>query len=130
MASPDYDIASEHLAKWLEALYQLADRLATLSAAALALTVTFRKDLAGDGLEYVWALKASWLAFILAIIGFILVYLGRISIHRRAVIAARNPVLEVEIVLPPWYFRLGRLLLLTGFLAGMMLLASIGIINW
>lgn len=128
MIHPDYENASEHLAKWLEALYQLADRLATLSAAALALTITFRKDLAGDGLEYVWALKASWLGFILSIIGFILVYLGRISMHRRAVIASRKP--EVDIVLPPWYFRFGRIFLLAGFLSGMLLLAAIGAIHW
>ena len=124
------DVIPDQLVKWLDALYQLADRLATLSTAALALTVTFRKDLAGTGLEYSFVLKVSWISFVLSVLGFVIIYVGRIDIHRRAVIAAGTSTASTLVILPPWYFRIGRLLLLAGFLGGLMLLASIGLIGW
>lgn len=126
------NIVSDQLVKWLDALYQLADRLATLSTAALALTVTFRKDLAGNSPEFirVLVLKTAWVAFILSVVGFVIIYIGRIDIHKRAVKAARIESTHLLVILPPWYFRVGRILLLAGFLGGLMLLASIGLIGW
>lgn len=129
MNPPDGEFASEDLVKLLEALYQLADRIATLSTAALALTITFRKDLVGDGLQHTLVLKASWICFVLSVIGFVLIYVGRISFHLRAVIGKQTPTGQLFTALLPWYFPVSRILLLAGFLAGLMLLALIGLID-
>lgn len=129
MDASSEEVASQQLEKRLDALYQLADRLATLSAGALALTVTFRKDLGGSSSEHLWALKTSWVGFILAVIGFLLVYLGRVEIHRRLAENAITSSSAYAKALPPWYAKVGKILLVVGFLAGLLLLAFFGAVN-
>jgi hypothetical protein len=114
--------------KQVEALYLLADRLATLSAGALALTVTFRGDLAKPN-PHVWLLKASWLGFILAILGFVIISKAKIDFHCDAFekMSTSSPNQLVMNLPWRWYFHFGRYLLFGGFFAGIILLALYGV---
>jgi len=101
----------------------LADRLATLASGALALTVTFRSDLAGQA--HLLILKLSWIGFILTIIGFLLVFLGKIEMHKRTVLAmVAKP--GIAVIRQPLWMHFGRWCLIGGFLFGMICLAVFG----
>jgi len=126
MNTTDQQIATAHLEKAADSLYQLADRLAALATGSLALTVTFRKDLAASSSQDLWMLKTSWVGFVVTVIGFVLIYHGRIAVHQRMVecaINSRRPLTAS----PPCYFRIGRFLLLLGFCVGLAFLAFYGL---
>jgi len=116
----------------MTAIYELAEKVGTLSTAALAFTVTFAKNIAPSGATGAPLLiKISWCCFLIAIIGFYLVYLARIETRKRARKAFFEPNDRVyDSVLPPWYFKVGRWLLHIGFLGGFTLLGVFGIQNF
>lgn len=64
----DTELALDHVGKHSEALYDFADRITTLSTGALALSITFRKDIAGASPAAIWLLQSSWAAFTIAVI--------------------------------------------------------------
>jgi len=125
MDDEGFNIASEQTQKRMDALFQLADKLATMATGALALTVTFRRDMSAPT-NSMWVLKASWVAFIITVIGFLLVYWGRIALHKRLTREAIRSERPYVIASFPWYARIGQFLLIMSFLAGLGLLAFYG----
>ena len=116
----------------MTAIYQLAEKVGTLSAAALAFTITFAKSMTPPGTTGLpIIIKIPWLCFLAAVIGFFLVYLARIEIRRRARVAllAENDR-PYDFITGPWYFKIGRWLTSVGFLGGLFLLAIYGLQNF
>lgn len=113
----------------MTAIYELAEKVGTLSTAALAFTITFAKSIVPPGAAGVPLLiKVSWCCFLLAIIGFYLVYFARIEIRKRARKAFFEPNDRLsDSVLPPWYFKVGYRMMNIGFLGGISLLGIYGI---
>ena len=64
----DIEALKHHLNIHSETFYDFADRIGTLSTGALALSITFRKDVAGPSPIGVWSLQLSWAAFVLSLI--------------------------------------------------------------
>jgi uncharacterized membrane protein len=118
------DAAEDHMT----AIYQLADKIGTLSTAALAITVTFAKGLTptgAGGLPLI--IKLSWFCFLTAIIGFVLIFCAKVNIRRRARIALfEENDRAYEIIKAPCYLHVGLWLSTIGFLAGLFSLAIYG----
>ena len=58
----------KHLDIHAESFYDFADRISTLSTGALALSITFRKDIVGTSPSAIWLLKFSWVALVIALL--------------------------------------------------------------
>lgn len=110
----------------MNTMYQLADRLATLATGALTLTVTFRKDLAATSTDALCMLRDAWLCFILTVVGFVVIHLSKMKLHQSLAVVIGTGDTSREVIPPPWYFHLGRYLLVWGFLLGLILLACFG----
>ena len=134
MPPPQIDIrkAIEAVEDHMTAIYELAEKVGTLSTAALAFTVTFAKSITPPGTTGLpLIVKLSWLCFLAAIIGFHLVYLARIETRRRAREALfTDNDRPYDFVTPPWYFKIGRSLMSIGFLGGFFLLGIYGLQNF
>jgi len=115
---------SEYLEKRNDVLYVLAEKLTSLSAGCLALTVTFRRDIL-SGNNDVWILKMAWGGFILVVIAFVLLYLARMELYRRVIDSAISNNLFIS-GKQPWYFKLAFYALFLGFLTGIGSLAFYG----
>jgi hypothetical protein len=68
----------KELEKRMDAMHQLADKLATLASGALAITVTFTQGTAHAHGISVWFLRASWIGFVATVFGFCLIYSSKI----------------------------------------------------
>jgi hypothetical protein len=109
-------------------IYHLADRIATLSTGVLAFTVAFVKNAVPPATSSEqWSLKVSWFCFLVAIIGFVLIYLGKSSLEGRVLKTLRAGGSGTRTITPPWYFHFGRWFLAIGFLAGIVCLAIHGL---
>ncbi|HEY6169406.1 MAG TPA: hypothetical protein VI454_15300 [Verrucomicrobiae bacterium] len=64
----DIESLQKHAEIHAEAVYKFADRVSTLSTGALALSITFRKDIIGPAPSSIWLLHLSWVAFVIAVI--------------------------------------------------------------
>ena len=116
-----------HHEKRLETLCALSSRIAALSAAGLALTTKFAANIV-DGPYSIIFLRISWACFFLAIVGFVIVFLSKIAIHKRVSDEILRSVSGVVVQDLPWYFHVGRYLVLVGFLAALASLAlSLGV---
>jgi hypothetical protein len=73
-AKSDIEKAVKAVEGHMTAIYELAEKVGTLSTAALAFTITFAKNITPLGTtEVPFLIKGSWYCFLLAIIGFYLV---------------------------------------------------------
>src|SRR5882724_308939 len=126
MQIEDSNAALDESKKQIDSLYHLADKVATLSTGALALTITFQRDIGSVGGCGIIFLKLSWIGFIVSIIGFFFIYLGKIEGHKRlkkAIVDQQTRFVGAQL---PFYFHIGRLFLVCGFLIGLILLAIYG----
>ena len=60
-----------------EIIFSIPDKIITLSAGALAISVAFQNGYVSADPECPWLLSISWLSLIIAIVGGIFIYLGR-----------------------------------------------------
>jgi len=64
----DKESLRKHLEIHAEAFYDFADRICTLSTGALALSITFRKDIVGNSPSGIWLLQFSWAALVVSLL--------------------------------------------------------------
>jgi len=111
----------------MQAAYTLAEKVATLSTAVLAFTVTFAKSSSGStGAQLPVSIKLAWLGFLVAVLGSYLVHHSKIEFHRRTINALRNSDTQFVLIKPSWQFHVGRWMLSVGFMSGMILLVIYG----
>ena len=125
MTPQDQNVLANAFKEKMNALYDLAQHIATLASGVLAVSVTFIKD---KGPISVWFLRGAWAGLILAVIGFVLIHLARIASYDSVLDSVRSGQGCPPTVSPPWYFHIGRQLLIWGFLGGLFLLAVFGAI--
>ena len=96
----------EQIVKRIEELHAQAQvRIFSLATGALALSITFRRSLIPDDPTHLWALKASWLAFLISILSYVIGLVSegcvwavvlenpdcKLNTTRRATIVATSP---------------------------------------
>lgn len=114
--------------KRMDAFYHLADRLATLASGALALSVTFTRGTLPHSGFAVWCLRISWLGFLCTVAGFLLIHLAQIWIYQDFINKVRAEQPPPPTLTPPYYFHIGRYLLIIGFSTGLVFLALFGVL--
>lgn len=127
--TPDQIILSNAFKEKMNAFYNLAQHIATLSSGVLAVSVTFIKIGIDKCPVAMWFLRGAWVGFILAVVGFVLIHLARIASYDSVLDSVREGRGCPPTVSPPWYFHIGRHLLIWGFLSGLLLLAVFGSIQ-
>lgn len=118
-------LIAHELRERMNTVYHLSDRIATFAAGILTLTVTFRNDLGGNSVCGLWILRGCWLCLIVSVAGFVLIHLGKIELHRLTAEAVVIPD-KRDMILAPWYLRLGVHLLIWCFFFALILLAVFG----
>ncbi len=106
------------------------DRVVTVSTGALAISVTFRGEIAGGGAGHVWLLQGAWCALAFCSVAGVFMHRATVSAARRFIDAAARGEEDYDLVSPPHeaYILLQRLLCLA-FPLGMAALAAFGVLN-
>jgi hypothetical protein len=129
ITSDEAQILTKTFKEKMDALYSLAQHIATLSSGVLAVSVTFIQVGIGKCPVAMWFLRGAWAGFILAVVGFVLIHLARIGSYDAVLDSVRGGHGLPPTVAPPWYFHVGRHSLIWGFLSGLLLLAVFGAIQ-
>ena len=120
--------AVEHQEKRNDALYEATDRMVSLATATLALSVTFRTNLAGPQPVALGLLKLAWAALATTAICGVLLRLNKVWVH--GLTAERLRSGQRRSYVPAgclFQIVLGSCLL--GFVAGLSAFAAFGFLN-
>src|SRR5688572_27139068 len=124
----DTEAVFKHLQKHNDAISDFSDRISALAAGALALSITFRKDIIGASPSNLWILQSAWAGFVISIICCTIYRLSTAKAHWdivQALIAGRTSgIVEVGLFYTIC-FRVGW----AAFLAGVAALAWFAGIN-
>jgi hypothetical protein len=129
MTPQEQEVITNAFKEKMNALYHLAQHIATLSSGALAISVTFTKTGIDKCPIALWFLRGAWIGFILAVFGFVLIHLARIASYDAFLDNMRAGKGVPSTVVPPWYFHIGRHLLIVGFIFGLLFLAIFGMLQ-
>lgn len=81
MKTIDFAALKHHLDIHAETFYDFCDRICTLSTGALALSITFRKDVVGDSPAQIWLLQTSWILWVISLVGCTFYRFSKAKIH-------------------------------------------------
>jgi hypothetical protein len=128
MNAQDLENIKKHTDLYSEALYTFLDKIVTLSAGTLALSITFRESIVGPKAAHVWLLGCSWVAFVVAVLAGTFWYLSKPRAHME--IASRIAQGERLIMAEPsGVFTILYHVAIVGFLVGIAALSSFAVLN-
>lgn len=108
-----------------ELMHEADKNVVSLATGVLAVSVTFRSSMVPEHPVMLWALGASWIALLTAVLAYVFVLLGK-ALLWLDVLKTKDFELTrgrlIAIAAPRW-------LMMTGFVAGMILFATFALAN-
>ena len=128
MSDVDWESIERHFKEAAQLYYSFAEKLATLSTGALALSITLRSQFVPQSPKCLGLLSLSWIFFIISIFCSLLVHWGRSEFHREFAMELQKGK-RLTIKVPKRRYQIAMYSTLLSFLVAMLLLTLFAILN-